>query len=58
MTYRCDLLVDNVSLMVHHAGVLQGAIDYYIVEKFQRLTKFKAYDEVTSLPPLISTKLF
>ena len=28
------------------AGVLQGAIDYYILDKYQRLAKAKAYDEV------------
>ena len=29
-------------------GVLAGAIDYYILDKFQRLTKIKAYDEASS----------
>ena len=29
------------------AGVLQGAIDYYILDKFQRLTNTKAYTKVS-----------
>jgi len=29
------------------AGVLAGAIDYYILDKYQRLAKTKAYDEVS-----------
>ena len=28
------------------AGVLQGAIDYYILDKFQRLTNTKAFTKV------------
>lgn len=31
-------------------GVLAGAIDYYILDKFQRITKTKPYDEVKSSP--------
>ena len=29
------------------AGVLQGAIDYYILDKFQRLINTKAYTKVS-----------
>ena len=30
------------------AGVLAGAIDYYILDKYQRLANTKPYDEVRS----------
>ncbi len=33
-------------MMACCTGVLQGAIDYYILDKFQRLTNTKAYTKV------------
>ena len=38
-------------------GVLAGAIDYYIFDKFQRLTNTKAYTKVCSIGDLGTLEL-